>query len=808
MKRNIIKKIALSVVIAISSTLFIGCDEKLESFINTDLVNVMTARVRANKDIANQLCTSGLISETEKETIIAAIDKQMGAYMSGDAANDKSLTKKLLGAIVDWSAPTFTEDNEAGYVDKEEWQNHVITDYGREKKIDIPLFHKSGTAITPISIIDDDTAETINERFGYKVYVLKPFSSSGGADTINSQKSLDEMLEMVSAATQDKDKLDNSVLDQLFQKAKTDSGNDVTLLDISKRENQIVAYSKGSSLVSDSEYSMVDGKLTETTKGNKVVQQISASNVEWHTPDIAQPGHDMTIKDSTGTYPLMAIRFREFNQEAVDKVTKTLGMSPDQYLFTTYNGENRVYIMEYPVNVISKISTKADDNTQYECEFTESNMGINLRTGKLIKYGSAWGSSESPGQYFEDSDPYYPVKGAANAQEEGCSSFIIEGETPDGTGILVGENQDKIKTGRIVLRDYLEASYAPGVVSGENMVVLGRKLRFLQTSGTKNTVVARYYDKAGKVLPDSPNLYINDFADMNGLLDSSPKVKHLGKVGETVTDTSDTEDSTEGDNSEEYSTDNIKKSLLKIDELPDEVVDSIEPTEQFPGTKIGTVDNKESTNPLFYCIAVKKNMFDSALFSGWVNNSDATQNSLPWWQSWLSNGNRTYEYKINTNSLEDYLMGNYTFELQKAGIIVLDLETVSKIQQEYTQIDKEESTKTLRTHFVVLGYLLIAYATIVMLAWVVDVNVDLGFNILEKLSFGHWVAIKDPEEAPYSDTSDRRYLTFKGIMFKALGISVIGIILILVNVIEVVVILINIFGGIAKTIGKLITGIG
>lgn len=813
MRRGLIKKLALGLMVMISSTLFIGCDKRLDSFVNTDLINVMTARVRANKEIAGQLATSGLISENEKETIIQAIDKQMGAFLDEDITSDSSLNKRLMGAIVDWSAPSYTADNEAGYTSQDEWYDHVITNYAAEKhgnKFKIPLFEKAGSTITPISILDDNTAEKINERFGYKVYVLKPFSSSGDSSTINSQQSLDEVLEMVSAATADKDKIDNSVLDKLFQKAQSAQNEDVTLLDITKRENQVVAYSTGSTLVSDSEYKLENGQLVESVKGNRIVEQIGVSNTDWHTPDLSEPGKDMVIKDSTGTYPLMAIRFKEFNQEAVDKVKKTLGMSPDQYLFTTYNGENRVYIMEYPVSVIDKIITDSQDNNKYYCEFKESNMGINLRTGKLVKYGSAWGKDTEPGQYFEDSDPYYPVKGAPNAQAEGRSSFIIEGETPDGTGILVGENQDKIKTGRIVLRDYLEASYAPGVVPGENMVVLGRKLRVLQTSGTKNNIMAKYYDKDGKVIPDSPNLYVEDFADMAGLLEADATVKRIGKTGETLTDSNDTANNgaVDDNDTQNYETDNIKKSLLKIDSLKEEIVDTIEPTEQFPGTKIGSVDNKASKNPLFYCMAVRKNMFDSALFSGWVNNSDATKDSLAWWKSWLSSGDRDYQYTINTNSLEDYLMGNYTFELQRAGIIVLDLETISKIQKEYTAIDKEESTKTFRTYFVVLGYLLITYSSILMLAWVVDVNVDLGFKILEKASFGHWVAIKDMEELPGDDLAERKYLTFKGIMVRALGISIVGVILILVSVVEVVVLLINIFGGIAKIIGELITGIG
>lgn len=815
MRNRLFKKLTLVIIGLCVALSFIGCsDDRITAFVKTDLQEVMASRAGANKDIAKKLCATGLITEDERDTMISTIDKQVGAYATTDASSSDELSKKLLNAIVDWSAPAFTEGNSAGYTTQDQWNEHVVTSYIAGKKFlksgDLPIFSKVGTAVTPISILDNKTGEEINERFGYKVYVLKPFSSSGADGTISSQKSLDEVVEMISAATKDKNAVDTGTLDLFFQEAKDSNNKAVTLLDLSKRENRVIGYSKGSTLITDSEYSVDDaGKLVESTIGNKTTATISASNVEFHTPDgVAAPGNDMIVYDSSHTIPLMSIRFNEFNSAAVDNIIKTLGMNPDQYFFSTMQSQNRVYIMEYPVNYIESFKDKDDDNTKFESLFAKSGMGINLRTGKLIKYGSAWGDDTQPGVYFDDSDPYLSVKGAEDANAEGQSAFIIEGDTPDDASMEIGDHKSKVKTGRIVLRDYLEATYAPGIVSGENIVVFGRKIRILQTSGNKSNVMARYYDKEGKVIADGANLYIHDFADFEALNSASPGINHIGGVGQVAAEpTTDANETDESKNENNYSTESIQESLAKIDTIKKTVVTSIKPSTAFPGVNIGKADMGNDAKPLFYAMAVKKNMFDTALFSGWINNTDAEKKSLDWWIKWLGGSNREYLYTINKNSLEDYLMGNYTFELQKAGIIILDLETISKIQQDYVQQDKDGSMKSFRTIFVILGYFIISYGFMVLIAWNVDVNVDLGFNILEKLSLGHWVAVREVEEAPYQDTGDRHYITFRQLVVRTTAIAVVGVLLMLVNVVDVVIVLIQLFGGIAKILGKLITGI-
>lgn len=810
-------------MLLIVQTFMCGCsDERITAFVNTDLIQIMRSRVDANKSIVDRLYISGLISESERDSIIKSIDAQMGAYLTEKLATNTSLQKKLLASVVDWSAPPWIDCgegvNEYGMTE-EEWENNVITTYiannsSVASKLNMPLFKGKGKTITPLTIVDGDTGELINERLAYNVYVLKPFGD-GGEDYIAGNISLDEMIEKIGlAVTMDGGEVQDKELSRYFQKAITKEGEAVTLLDVSKRENQAVVYSRGSTLVSDREYEYVNNKLKIKEEGNKILYNIEVNNVGFNTGDYTpRPGKDMVIRGVNDCIPLMSIRFREFNSEAIDTIESTLGMNPDQYLFSTgkKGSENRVYIMEYPIHYVSKIKEKEIDTTEFECEFEKSNVGINLRTGKLIKYGSAWGNDDDTAVYFEDSDPYLSVKGASGPHEEGRSAFVIERNTPIDYTMKVGEKQTEVSVGRILLRDYLEAVYAPGVVENEDMVVFGRKLRIMKFNGSKKDIIAKYYDKDGAVIDEGVPLYIDDFMDNEGIIGENKAVKYIGKIGEyageNVGDTSENEEEAEIDSEDEdVGYWDIGASAERIEELNEEMVAEIYPTDQFPGITIGYVDYDNTNKPLFYTIAVRRSMFDTGLFNDWINKTDSDNNSLDWWLKWLGNMNRNYNYKINKNILEQYLARNYTFELQESGIVILNLETVSKIQQEYKEQDIINRNKGVRTGFVVFGYTIIGYALLLVMVWVVDTNIDLGFNLLGKVSLGQWIAVKDVSEIPQHDMEGRGYMDFRAIVVKATGLVVLGAILMLVNIIDIVIGVIDMFGGVARVIGKMITG--
>ena len=245
-----IKYIILLAILLILTNIVMGCsDKQLEAFINTDLTHIMADRVDANRAIVDKLYQSGLISESEKAMIEKDIDSQMGAFLTEKISTDTKLQNKLLSALVDWNVPTLEEYMDLGF-EEEDWENlitvYISNNSSISKKLKINLFKGAGAKVVPLSIIDGKTAEKINERMTYNVYVLKPLSENGDVvGSIKSNQSLDEMLEMIQKATKNKDEIDNNELDKFFQLAKNESGIPVTLLDISKRSNQLIVDSTG-----------------------------------------------------------------------------------------------------------------------------------------------------------------------------------------------------------------------------------------------------------------------------------------------------------------------------------------------------------------------------------------------------------------------------------------------------------------------------------------------------------------------------------------------------------------------------------
>jgi hypothetical protein len=206
----------------------------------------------------------------------------------------------------------------------------------------------------------------------------------------------------------------------------------------------------------------------------------------------------------------------------------------------------------------------------------------------------------------------------------------------------------------------------------------------------------------------------------------------------------------------------------------------------------------------FYTMFVAMNMFDSSLFSQWIN-VESSSNSLNWWNEYLAS--YTYTYTVNHEALNEYLKTNFTYELNQNGVVILDLDTVSKISQIYQTEDDEKRVSNIKTFFLLLGWFLICYSMILMLAWTLDANTDIGVKLLEKLTFGNWVAVKYETDIPYKNTNDRTYLTCGKMMQKCMVVVLVGVILINVNIFKIVLKLIEMFGTLATQLEEFISGI-
>ena len=104
----------------------------------------------------------------------------------------------------------------------------------------------------------------------------------------------------------------------------------------------------------------------------------------------------------------------------------------------------------------------------------------------------------------------------------------------------------------------------------------------------------------------------------------------------------------------------------------------------------------------------------------------------------------------------------------------------------------------------ILGWFVVVYSSLLMLAWVIDANLDIGVKLLEKLTLGNWVAVKYEEDIPYKNTNDQTFLDSKKMFIRAAIMIAIGIFLINVNIFNVVLVLIDIFGRAATKIEEVI----
>ena len=866
-----------AIAIAIGMTLLLtGCDDVINIPLNltSELQEALRNRSAANVKVAQEFRDAGLMSEADYNLIATSVTTNTDNLLKKIVASDNGKTvQNLMKSITNWNTIADIKDSNYCWLDDKgvhhvtyaDFNNLFITNYvayytGDEntgasssgatveevitKANENLIINSPKGTIMPYVIIDKNAITNLNETFNFPIYVLnKDFNNKG----------LDEIIEAVKAGADNKDV---GILDQYFYKLTYSDNNgvehDVTFLDTTKPENQLVRDTRWNGTTN--EVYVNDDNIVEKVLPYGVQTGGTYENSNPHCADHGEGngdksggrsavrnfgnttnklGYDMIVKSSGQGYDLMAVRLTEFNQDAIDKIKETFGLGDGRYFVCN----NRIYLMEYPVGYVSGFK-ESEDRNRWESVIEKSDITINIRTGQL---GKSSDFENGKTVAMSDEDPYYSLFGALSGMDEPMASFVMHGETG-----VTPENKDDIDPcnkpwdirlggvthtdgkvgipvsfGRIVLRDYLEATYAPGVVEGDSLIVLGRKLRLNSLEDNKQNVVAEFYDKEGNKLENSPKLYIQDFADIGGILDDTPqRVKYISGYQESLGDVSGdngvesdsggTEDGTEDESednteNESDSTGEIRQALSKVDSIPTKVVTEINTSTRFPGPLIGNSDSNEDDNkPWFYAMFVRANMFQTALFSGWVQNTDQEKNSTVWWNNWLTS--HGYTYRINTDNLVNYLKGNYAYDLAKEGVIVLDLETIAKIQQEFNRDNNIAMGHGMRTVFMVFGYLLISYAVILLIAWNVDVNVDLGFNILEKLSFGKWIAIKDYDEMPYV-TGDTNFIKFSELLISCIIIITVGLLLILVNIVDLILMLIQLFGGIAVYLSKIITGV-
>ena len=829
------RKITLLLTLLGLTITLTSCKSGLQTFVESDLTQILEDRAQTNKSCAKEFASVGLISNEQADSISKNIDKQLEIYKKQATESQKktdgstsvttstaldhiasSISQYSLGGNGSPGYITYTTDkgeprnmtwrnvgeagnSESGYYDSvdgnwvydstlvstgDDWvlpnfilSNYIHAKYYPDNPNQVPgsggTFTVDDSLIEPLNLVgDEDSIDPLNDFTKLEVYVLKP-------DILKSTKeaTLDGAIAKIKTAIE---KNDTDGLSDYFSAAKDSNGNIITLIDKNDVNMDLIAPSKA------------------------------------NAGDKNQPGYDLIIHQYEKD--IAHVRLIEFNYEAKTRLDELIGLDTQRYyIVKNTKGQSswKAFLMEYPIQKIDKLKNNGND---VDVTFTQSGLGYNIKTGQFVKYdkvNNKWDTSKSNAVACDD---YYLTTSASqNNDAEGISSLVVKGYATTNIVDLSGTSHE-VTCGRIVLRDYLEATFAPECVSNkEKLVVFGRKIRFKmedsywhEGSAYKNTGnkqmtlkypkgenIAYFVDKNGAKIALSSNLQITDFCSAKALTKSKYKncvVTRLSKIGEQSSKRKNTIKSGE---------------IPKIGDLKLKIIAEdkkyIAPTILFPGGYIDKADYDSEPSNLqrFVAITTTKGLFDSALFSDWINSTSTTA-SLDWWQTYLSDNG--YSYKISHESVNNYLNSNYKYELSQNGIVILDLDVVAKIQEQYDEEAAQEKTSNIRTWFMILGWFIIAYSLVLMLAWVFDTNSDFGVKLLEKLTFGSWVAIMYEDDIPTHNTNEQTYLTFSKLFLKCIIIIAVGIVLIRINIFNVVYMFIEIFGGLASKIEGIIHG--
>jgi len=678
----------------------------------------------------------------------------------------------------------------------------------------------------PIDIVPDSAVTEIRNSLNYTIKVLKPDANGTNTSFEALQNTINKSISNGKVVSTD--------IDKLFYDSGVTLGDLLDGVDLTK----IVTVSK-----------------TPGENGSDKANMVNTTLPDGRTVKVAsnEEGQDLIICQSFsgGDVPSLMVKVQEFDTNVANAFQSVFTSFKDGQNGRFIVSNNSVYLLEYPVEAIDRFVGedvgKVNDVSKFDIKttFKDAGLALNIVTGAIFKYDVAGNGFGSTGTYISESGSSYLKTTGENASFAviGCTQTKeVQAKVTSKGGS--GKNKTAVKSGmlvpRIVLIDYLEATYAPSFNTGEksNLVVFGRKVRFLTDSivntGSKSyvsggktinvndrTLLYRNYESGSATITGGKECAI--YVGINGQKDTSAatgneasgdkaiRITDIVDIGKLIQSKTVANFPLSGEDPffKKAETDTESK-LPDMTELAHTTkVTSINATRPFPSDGIGNADwsnDKSGSNgrPRFWCVALKTGIFNSNLYNAWITSTDPAY-SMSWWNKYLANNN--FEYYIDEKEIKNYLLDNYTKQLANAsGLGLIDTTTISRIQD---VIDKEEmlkSNRLIRTVYIVVGWALICLAILLLLIWAVDTNADLGLNLLSRVTFGNWIAVKYESDIPAGQANSNTYVTGKNVFIKSIILIFVGYLLISVDVFYLVNTLVDMFGGIARWVSQLIKG--
>lgn len=448
--------------------------------------------------------------------------------------------------------------------------------------------------------------------------------------------------------------------------------------------------------------------------------------------------------------------------------------------------------------------------------------------------GSSGNSSSGNGSSVPNPTDFSSViQNAIAKQKEAALLKLIESgvnveglKDKDGNELtveVIEEMKQDTSVTRIYLKDYLELTYMPGVVMNEPFIATGRRIKINKIFGDKEDIdnFGVFIDKKGNEIADIEKLSLYDVVDYQSGSDG-----YYANVAEKL--------GLGNNNSEEVATDLAKSKDERVTHLrdlagkggngtnSDGMVNSendqilysdvyfnwIRPAIQFGNnsrTEEKPLLNMADANKVdkgtvirMVGLCVNTSMFKTNLFTSWinVNGSGGDVGSLEWWNDWL--GANGFTYRIDKDTLLSMIQNNYKSQMADAGYIVFDIDTVGFIQEQM-DTDRVTGIKTnLFTLSKLVGFLFISYSILLLGAWVFDVNITNGPDLLGKISANRWEAISSVSEAPYVNSDEKQYMDLRSIIIKAFIVMAIGVVLLFIDIVTLRDLLVNFIDNFTK----------
>lgn len=646
------------------------------------------------------------------------------------------------------------------------------------------------------------------------------------------------------------------------------------------------------------------------------------------------------------------IRLYEFNPDAVARVVGK--DSVPKNLYYVYN--NTAYLMEYPVFYVSGFET--NDGVNFLPQYTMSDLQVNIMTGQVHFRDGSLVTNESGDRYTAtnksggsafvlDGVSRFGIKAdsghdasdidtVSKTQLEACtngykswyanyiSNYGYLGYT-DQVGTVDKALHDKHQSeysanlpnyGSIVLRDYLEYTYMPGVVSGENLVALGRMLRLTKFEGkvtdTDSGVIGEFVSKTGVLQseltaadvssdPTTP-VGVQDTSEPQTTSTSGATTEDTTSEGTANSNTNSQTNETTGDASgKDLSIDQLKELAPKVtirdimaisptdegkamklgfklynpslfgenssetttetsgsDGSSDSKTKNLSDTKsttltreytkrlvanrsnadakggyfvshRFPGSYVarsdmgdlrkavaendsgtGTAKGGSIVKPIMYGMALDLDTLQSSLYSTWINvdSADNAFGSLNWWNSWLQHSQ--FNYQIDKNNVLNSINGAYGFDVTGKGYIILNLDTISKLQKMYNKEGRIGVLNLWRTVMVIIGIGCICLSALFPICWLYDTNIVVGPRFLTIVSLGQWVAVtKDysSEELRLIMGDQRIPMGCAEVMTSSFIVALIGFLICFIDPIKIIDVIVAICGAVVEFVTHSLSGI-